>query len=489
MIPRCMSTQHPDNVTLPFFAQNGELQGEDEVREAFYAFGQLGCDEQMWDCEGKEIDNYVVKKLLSRHPEVFREKRLGRDLFITLRVPNPTVEKAEAKILLETLESIPRSFDAAKLFYSSIGDDEAIAPIFEVILPMTTSSRCLDRIYRYYQDFVAGKQDKLLGDVLISKWIGDFRPLKVNVIPLFEDKASMLASAGIVREYLQKRNVDYARVFFARSDPALNYGMVTAVLLNKIALYDLWQMEGELGIKLYPILGVGSAPFRGNLTPRRVLRVLAEYPSVQTFTVQSAFKYDYSPDEVHMGIAQLYEHLPSAPKAVERERAIRLIEKYSGEYRRQIIQLAPLVNKVSEFVPGRRKRKLHIGLFGYAREESGVKLPRAITFTAAMYSLGLPPELLGLNCLEREDVEFLSSVYVNFREDLRDALRYLNIDSPVIPRKLKPALGRWLRELDVTVDLEHEKITGAIASRVLAKGNGDLRDYVVQAASLRRFLG
>ncbi|MDI6639273.1 MAG: phosphoenolpyruvate carboxylase, partial [Methanocellales archaeon] len=131
-IPKCMSTQHPDNVHSPFFAENTELGGEDEIREAYYAFSQLGCDEQMWDCEGKEVDNFVVKKLLTKYESFFREKRLGREVFITLRVPNPTVEKAEAKVLLETLESIPRSFDAAKLFY---GDDTP--PIFEVILPMT----------------------------------------------------------------------------------------------------------------------------------------------------------------------------------------------------------------------------------------------------------------------------------------------------------------------------------------------------------------
>ena len=31
LIPRTMSTQHPDNVTTPFFAANPELSGEDEV--------------------------------------------------------------------------------------------------------------------------------------------------------------------------------------------------------------------------------------------------------------------------------------------------------------------------------------------------------------------------------------------------------------------------------------------------------------------------
>ena len=52
-----MSTQHPDNVNPPFFAENPELGGEDEIQEAFHAFSNLGCSEQMWDCEGKEVDN------------------------------------------------------------------------------------------------------------------------------------------------------------------------------------------------------------------------------------------------------------------------------------------------------------------------------------------------------------------------------------------------------------------------------------------------
>ena len=70
-IPRTMSTQHPDNVHTPFFTENIELTGEDEVKEAYYVYSHLGCTEQMWDCEGKEVDNYVVKKLLSRYGNYF----------------------------------------------------------------------------------------------------------------------------------------------------------------------------------------------------------------------------------------------------------------------------------------------------------------------------------------------------------------------------------------------------------------------------------
>ena len=166
------------------------LAGEDEIREAFYAFSHLGCDEQMWDVEGKEIDTYVVKKLLSFYPEYFRDHVLGEDLRLTLRVPNPTVETTEAKVLLETLESIPRSYDAARLFY---GRD--VAPIFEVILPMTTSARCIDRVYRYYADHIVGRQHTRFrdDDITIAEWIGEFSPSHIKVIPLFEDVPTMLA--------------------------------------------------------------------------------------------------------------------------------------------------------------------------------------------------------------------------------------------------------------------------------------------------------
>ena len=66
-VPKCMSTQHPDNVHSPFFAENSVLGGEDEIQEAYYVFSHLGCDEQMWDVEGKELDSLVIKKLLTRY--------------------------------------------------------------------------------------------------------------------------------------------------------------------------------------------------------------------------------------------------------------------------------------------------------------------------------------------------------------------------------------------------------------------------------------
>ena len=478
-----MSTQHPDNVHVPFFAESSEFGGEDEVREAYYVYSHLCCQEQMWDCEGKEVDNFVVKKLLTSYPSYFRENKLGRDIFLTLRVPNPQIEKAEAKILLETLESIPRSFDSAKHFYK-----EDIAPIFEVILPMTDSHTAIDNIYQYYADFVIGKQYKRLGgrDTTIADWIGTFAPRHINVIPLFEDQASMLGAHTTVNRYLLDKHLPYQRVFLARSDPAMNYGLVSAVLLNKIALFHLNALQERAGIPVYPIIGVGSAPFRGNLRPDTVDRVSAEYPSAHTFTIQSAFKYDYPLDAVQSAVKQLEQREAAAPIAIDEKRCGEIIGKYTRAYIDELHPLSDIINRVAAYVPGRRKRKLHIGLFGYSRSTGGITLPRAITFTAAMYSIGVPPELLGLSALDRDDLAFVREVYVNFDRDLLDAIRYMNPGSPYLSPAMKEAAecicGSGIHE-------GHREITDAVLLALRDNRTNDLQSMILQAANIRKFLG
>ncbi|HOJ52447.1 MAG TPA: phosphoenolpyruvate carboxylase [Syntrophales bacterium] len=479
-----MSTQHPDNVNIPFFAEDPELGGEDEIQEAYYAFSHLGCDEQMWDCEGKEVDSFVVKKLLTKYEPFFKEKILGQDIFLTLRVPNPAVEKAEAKVLLETLESIPRSFDAASLFY---GCD--VAPIFEVILPMTASATCLDRVYRYYTDFVVGKGKMPFyeGDITIAEWIGNFKPERINVIPLFEDMRSMLLAHEITWEFLKNKKIKAQRVFIARSDPAMNYGLISAVLMNKIAFQRLHRLSEEKGLNLYPILGVGSAPFRGNLRPETTVRVAKEYPSVYTFTIQSAFKYDHDPEKARKSIQYLKDRKTGPPQEVEEKRCLEIIEKYVSAYRVQIANLAPTINAVANQVPRRRKRKLHVGLFGYAREVEGIHLPRVITFVAALYTLGLPPEILGINALTKDDLEFLKWVYVNIGEDLKDAMNYYNPESPFIPPEIRKAVE--ILNIEVTPDVEHREATNRAIKLMKEGPSPDLKEPILLAASRRKFLG
>lgn len=483
-IPRTMSTQHPDNVVQPFFARDDELSGDDEVREALYAFTQLECDEQMWDFEGKEGDSYVVKKILTLDEQFFKQKKLGKDIFITIRVPNPAIERTEAKVLLETLESIPRSYDAARMV-----SGEERAPIFEVIMPMTASVHDINRVYYYYRDFVIGKQHQRLHgeDYTIAEWVGESSPKEINVIPLFEDYNGMLSCADILKEYCKDKTVPYLRVFFARSDPAVNYGLVGAVLLNLVALARTANFEKTSGIPVYPILGVGSAPFRGHAGPHSIGQLLSTYPSVATFTIQSSFKYDHPVERVVAAVKQLNAHIPQPPREIDEKRILDIIQRYTDRYQKELQPLIPLVQKISPLIPRRRKRKMHIGLFGYSRQLNGHALPRAIPFVASLYSIGVPPEVLGLSALTANDIAVLKEIYPSFTYDLSAAVRFCAMNPHDISNETKEAIQRILPDGDR--DKEYITLSQKLRNVIFENSPADQASTLLELARKRGFLG
>ena len=249
----------------------------------------------------------------------------------------------------------------------------------------------------------------------------------------------------------------------------------------------MWELQEEIGVKIYPILGVGPNPFRGGLNPLTVDRCLAEYPSNHTWTIQSAFKYDYSNAKVKKAVKKIMNHETTAPHEIDVDRALDIIERYKNEYQKQITSLAPIINKCAKHVPSRRLRKLHTGLFGYQRNMGGITFPRAISFCASLYSLGMPPELLGLNALTEEDIKYLRKVYINFDEDIRDCIKYVNLDTGLIPTELLPILRELAEKYEV--DLEHKKLTSYIVDLLQNHKSEDLGVNIVRAAKIRRFLG
>ena len=489
LVPKVMSTQHPDNATpAPFADEAGVLKGEGEVDEAVSVFA-LGCDEQMWDSEGKEADTQVVRKLLTGYPDFFQsERRLGRDIALTLRVPNPRIEQDMRKSMVEALQSIPSSWDMARGFYG----DGGAAPIQEVILPFTTSSEELALVEAYYRKVIVGQEDRaLLDGQSVRDLVGEFLPKRVRVIPLIEDMEHLLDCDRIVEEYVRDRDLAYQRVFLARSDPALNYGIVGAELILKVALQRLHHLEGRLGLPLYPIIGAGSVPFRGHLTPVNVDRALTEYPTAHTLTVQSAFKYDYDEEVVRGGIAQIRDHERGEPVPVDHDRACDIVDRTTAEYQANVQRLTGAIRAVSAQVPKRRERKMHVGLFGYGRTlggVGGVTLPRAIGFTASLYSIGVPPELLGLASLDESALAYVREVYPSLDGDLRASLRFANERhvKELLGQPYLDLLGRFTDELDRV----HEGLTSAIwASIDRDSTTVHLSHFIEEAAHLRHFLG
>ncbi|MGV8151283.1 MAG: phosphoenolpyruvate carboxylase [Candidatus Woesearchaeota archaeon] len=480
-----MGTQHPDNVNTPFFASNHVMNGEDEVQEAYYSFSHLKINEQLWDIEGKEVDNHVISKLLSKYPHYFKDNVLGEDKFLTIRAPNPDIQKTEAKILAEVIYSIPRNHDIASTFY---GRD--VAPIFEVVIPMCESEKPILRLRDFYNQFVNKAHESTVNDVKLSSWLGHFKPEKIRVTPLFETKDQILNAHTSIKKYLEQTKEEMSRVWYARSDPALNYGSLSAILMVKIALQRLKRIEEETSKELFPIIGMGSAPFRGNFKPQTAPQILKGYPSVQTFTLQSAYKYDHPISEVIDSIEYIDSISRKDPLQIDEEMALKYIDIIEKEYSEMVSELAPTINHISKYLPERRMRKTHTGLFGYSRATKGLQLPRAIKFCGALYSIGLPPEILGLSALTSHDLENIKTFYSNIDYDMKEALQYLNRENlGILPESVRKKVLNALKLFEYEENIEHYEATTKIVEAMKHNDQQGMNDWVLKAAEVRKFLG
>ena len=357
---------------------------------------------------------------------------------------------------------------------------------------MTASARCIDRIYRYYTDFIIGKQDMPFreGDITHQRsGSGSSNPSEINVIPLFEDRDQCSTRTDMV-ERVPVRQAGHHRPAglpgpVGPGDELRAGGGGAPQQDRPDASLGL---SKDTGVALFPIIGVGSAPFRGNLAPHTVERVIEEYPSAHTFTIQSSFKYDHPPQAVVEAIRTLRDRKTGSPMPVDEKRCLCRHRPVLGPLLRAGSSgLAPIINEAAAHVPERRKRKLHIGLFGYSRETAGIKLPRAIRFTAALYSIGIPPELLALSALTKEDMALLREFYIHLDDDIRDALRYFNPESPFVPEGVSAFLGPYAG--DVSPDPEHKELTDRIAGHLKAGKTGNIAEHVLAAANVRGFLG
>ena len=504
-----MSTQHPDNARVPEWSKSEVISGESEVIEAYLAYENYGVDEVMWDAEGKDVDTHVVRKLLTQYPEFFKEKILGRDIFLTYRIPNPKIEGAEKKVFAETMESIPITYDLAERFF----DSQPIPPVFEVILPFTTDYKELIAIVKYYEVAIVNRENvKLVDDIYVKDLIGSVNPKKIEIIPLIEDRDSMFRIDEIVGGYIKAIKPPYMRVFLARSDPAMNYGLISAVLSVKYALNRIAKMEKEYNIEIFPIIGVGSLPFRGHFNPRNVDKALDEYRGVYTFTVQSAFKYDYEDDEVKDAIRKVNERQISDIEVYDKEEENilhRIANLYTSRYQPIIESLANAINKIALLLPRRRARKLHIGLFGYSRSTGKVTLPRAISFTGALYSLGIPPELIGISSLSQlneKEWSLFEKSYKYYKHDLQTAARFVNFEGLDLAKEIwnidEETMKRIKEDLSYaenvlgikvgdsnSIGRKHALIS-SLALLSIKEGNiEEAKSYLLEIAKIRRSLG
>ena len=495
-IPKTMATQHPDNANVHPFSGKAFVTTQEEVEECHYSFSKLDCQEFMWDWEGKHVDESVVDKLVESHSEYFSKNQLGRDIFLTFRIPNIWMEKG---------------YRVARAFANLIAANDLMEelgwntpPLFELILPMTTSAQKLFFLRSKYSEIVKA-----------FEFLKEAGPADVSLIPLVEETNLMMDANKLLEEYVRLCNQSaykkyenpYLRPFLARSDPALNSGLVPAVISVKAALSRFAQFSETSGIATYPIIGVGSLPFRGGISPNTIKEFEEEYAGVRTVTVQSAFRVDFGEEKAIGAIDKLNEGLNLKAKQYSDEEYLKIRELesiFSRHYLKTIEQLSEIGN-LAKFVPARRERKLHIGLLGYGRPVGKVHLPRAIAFTCALYSVGVPPEFIGTGrglkeASEKGLLDFLLENYRGISRELLFAGEFLNRENLKTLAASNPAWEEIANDAKICEEIlglkfvatnEDSQMHGKITTEILKKiGKGENASGEYQkAAELRKSLG
>lgn len=457
-----MVSQHPDHANKPYWLDTAYIRNHDEIFEAHSSFFDLGVSEYKWDWEGKFVDEAVVERMLSEYFEDFKNAPLGKEKFLTFRLPNPKVE-TEFRLGRAFMGIIGAAGLAEKAHMHT-------PPLFEVILPMTETAEEVIAIQDAFQEVISLKHPLLR--------MADSSSLpQLEIIPLFEQIEVIMDSATIVGKYItyhEKKfgsKPEYLRPYVARSDPALNAGLVPTVLAIKIALSRYKKLSNETGVQLFPIIGSASLPFRGGLTPYSVDQFIREYKGIKTALIQSAFRYDYPLEDVRNAIAELEQNLQKT-EAIEisdedEKNILSIIEIFAKEYASVIEGIAPYINEIAGVLPKRRERVQHTGLFGYSRGIGEVKLPRAIGFTAALYSLGVPPEIIGTGralqkISEKKDlVAVLEKFFISFRTELSRAGKYVNKEVITLLAKEDGAWEPILKDVEgiekyLGIALKHE---------------------------------
>lgn len=500
-IPATMATQHPDNASIPYWDKdkNPFVNTYKETEECLTCFEDIGMQEYMWDWEGKNADASVVDKLLSKYYPYFSEHQLGKEKFLTFRVPNIWEEKGYS--LLQAMTVILASEDFARDL------DFKQRPLFEVILPMTVNADQLIHMHKLFNKFSKFKSAEFTTDRRANS-------TNLEVIPLVEEAGGQRKISSLLMEYIKKheelfgKKPNYIRPFLACSDSALTGGFVTTKLSNKLALVEIQKVSEKTDVAMYPIAGAGSLPFRGGITPDTAKQFAEEFAGLRTITLQSAFRYDYPLEQVKEAVNYLNQNLSkSKAKALSNSNKKTLdtiAESSSLIYSKTIKQVASGMSDFFEAVPKRRERRQHIGLTAYKRSSGEQTLPRAITFTCGFYSIGVPPEFIAsgrtLARLSESELDLVKSFSPNLISDFVRAGRYLNNQ---VLDKLANSNSGWtdikddIKKLSQILKIEfapetlEQKEHIGLSNEVFAarSNKNKLQELIIRSAVLRKSLG
>jgi len=460
-VPVTMLTQHPDSASRYVSIQ-------DEPAEAIHGLlpppEGLGLDEVMIDFEGKLTPYHQPAQIVMGLLE--RGLVPGRDVFITPRIASASKETVFRQ-LMALMSLIETNVQAA--------DRGAEQAVREVIVPMCETA----------QELLADRKRVASVVELAHKEFGlPNEPDLIRLIPLVEGVPELLQIDDLFAPYLIEtglgRTGGVFRYLLGRSDPALSYGLVPAVLAGKVALAKAARVGESLGVEMAPIFGAGALPFRGHVTLEGLDGVLETFPGLRTVTIQSALRYDHGEEATRAVVTRLREQLgtgavagpdsatrspasgPPAFTPAELDQLYNFIAIFTRHYLETFLDIIGLVCRLSDIMPKQRDRLARFSAVGYARDmarpdklaalipdpelaaglrrfDTSLKmsLPRAITYAASLYTIGLPPEFIGTGRglaeirrrYGRDGLAALERYYPSLRGDLTYAGRFMNLEA------------------------------------------------------------
>ncbi len=456
-IPKLMCTQHPDTTV--------KVTAAEEVDEAVVAHTAYGCDEVMVDYEGKttpysQPKDVVIKASRSGVP-------LGEKMFITVRLPNPKLEEFDRAMLSLEAAIVANYFSVKYTGRQAVR--WVILPMVEDIDTVSLVRRMLKRKYEVYKSETGVD-------------IGD-----VEVVPLVEDAIVQLKTRQILGQVFESGTRD-VRVFFGKSDSAVKHGHLASSLAMAYALSTIPKLEAELGLKVKPIIGMGSPPFRGGLNNPKLCHLeVVQYAGYHTATIQSAVRYDVSLEEY----ARVRESILNAccsARLSPADEIMPIITEASAKYRSLVFKYVDKVTEMARLVPSTRDRiswKEYGRLFSHG--DSVVNMPRAIVYTSTWYSLGLPPTLLDapyvVELAKSGMLDTVLKVLPTYLKELEYDMEYF--DSKTVEKYLGGELAKYVFEMSDYLGIEARPNPAYLSLLRMPRSESN----IIAMGKFRKFLG